>query len=374
MAPVHHLGFEELGIRHDDRDSIEGHHFGAAQADLLNRALKLADLDEITHLDRPLEDDDQATDEVLGDALQPEAQGHTEHAGEQGQGAQVEPPELKQHQRADEQQGVLHHEGDPFLGTFTDPRVLQHAGAQQPLQHPQPLGQGQEQGDQHDHIQHRVAAFPQRQEGGGEAVGERVTQPLQGHPAERKQVGHCAGHADPDRHLKAAQQGPDQEAAARLPWDQLTIGARMGPRLREGPPEDGPQQALQQESPQQQGERAQPHPLDVGGLPLQASLLQGLHEAAAPGFRLVLRAQALRRVQAGHRQQGLAIEADHRQPIALHHLEHSRPGVPGGSLEQVIGRIRPLLGAVVLRAPHLEQAGPVHFHLGGRDLFRGPAG
>ena len=69
---------------------------------------KLAERDEVAGFDRLLEREDDAADEVVGDALQAEADADAEHAGEDRQRAQVEPGHLQDDDEADEDEAVPH--------------------------------------------------------------------------------------------------------------------------------------------------------------------------------------------------------------------------------------------------------------------------
>jgi hypothetical protein len=67
------------------------------------------DLHRVADLDRALEKQDQAGDEIVHDVLQAEAEAHAERAGEHRVVAQVDAHRAQRHEKADDQDGVMHH-------------------------------------------------------------------------------------------------------------------------------------------------------------------------------------------------------------------------------------------------------------------------
>ncbi|MFN8640429.1 MAG: hypothetical protein U0802_01735 [Candidatus Binatia bacterium] len=106
VAPVDQLGLQQLRVRHDDRDPVEGAQHGAATADPLDHAGELAEADEVARLHRPFQGDQHAADEVVGNVLQAEADADAQHAGQQRQRAEVEPGRPQHNHQAEAEQAV----------------------------------------------------------------------------------------------------------------------------------------------------------------------------------------------------------------------------------------------------------------------------
>ena len=90
MRPVEHAAGDQLGVGNDQAGAVEGLDLGGAHADAAHEALLVADDDAVADLDRPLDQQDQARDEVVDDRLQAEADADRQRAGDDGEVGDVE--------------------------------------------------------------------------------------------------------------------------------------------------------------------------------------------------------------------------------------------------------------------------------------------
>ena len=99
---VGHVVEDEALVRHQHGEPVLGDDGRAARADLLDGAFHVADVHAVAHLERALQHDDDAADEVADDVLQAEADAHAHRAGQHAQRGEVEPRVLQdQHQVLD---------------------------------------------------------------------------------------------------------------------------------------------------------------------------------------------------------------------------------------------------------------------------------
>jgi hypothetical protein len=94
----------EVGQRRQRREERVDLRFAGrrgANGDVHHVAVDGANLDAVAHLDGPLEEDDDARDEVVGDGLQAEADAHGERAGDDRERRQVDAHGLKHHEQPD---------------------------------------------------------------------------------------------------------------------------------------------------------------------------------------------------------------------------------------------------------------------------------
>ena len=77
-GPVGHLPGDQLGVGDDDLGPLRGAHDAGADADAPHPALQVPHLDGVADVDRALEQQDQAGDEVVDHALQAEADAHAQ--------------------------------------------------------------------------------------------------------------------------------------------------------------------------------------------------------------------------------------------------------------------------------------------------------
>src|SRR6185437_2935039 len=68
--PVDDLSAEKVAIGHYDLGAVLGHHFAGPDTDVANDAFLSVELDIIPDLEGPLEDKDDARNEVVDDVLQ----------------------------------------------------------------------------------------------------------------------------------------------------------------------------------------------------------------------------------------------------------------------------------------------------------------
>src|SRR5262249_12845833 len=105
--PVRHPLGDELGIGDDDLGSGPGAHGAGAHADPRDLTLQIADLDDVAHVDRPLEQEDEPGHEIVDDALQAEADADAERAGQDGDLGEVKPEYAEGEQEAEGQDPVI---------------------------------------------------------------------------------------------------------------------------------------------------------------------------------------------------------------------------------------------------------------------------
>ena len=97
MAPVGDTLGDELRVGNDHGDVLLGDHHGGAGPDTANLSADVAHLDAVAHLDRALEEDDQAAHEVAGHVLEAETEPHAHRARQNREGAEVDAYRLKDH-------------------------------------------------------------------------------------------------------------------------------------------------------------------------------------------------------------------------------------------------------------------------------------
>ncbi len=90
MRPVHHRAGDQVGIRNDHRGAREGLDFGRTHIDATDIPLAVADHYPVADLDRPLDQQDQAGDEIVHDILQAETDTDRQCTGDDRQIRQVE--------------------------------------------------------------------------------------------------------------------------------------------------------------------------------------------------------------------------------------------------------------------------------------------
>src|SRR5262245_12389457 len=145
QRPVRHLVGDQAGIRHDDLGTFPGAHRAGADADPLHLAGEGAKLDGVADLDRALEEEDQAGDEVVDDVLQPEADADAEGTGDDRDAREIEAERREAEEEADQQDDVVNQAresgGDAALELHAREDVLLEDHAR---------GRGQDEGDPDD--------------------------------------------------------------------------------------------------------------------------------------------------------------------------------------------------------------------------------
>jgi hypothetical protein len=155
VLPVDDILGNELRVRHDDGDVVVGQHLGAARADLDDVALDLVDFDAVADLDRPLEHDDQAAEEIAHHVLQAEAHADADRARQHVEGGEVDAGGLHDDQQPEEQQHVARDGGHGVARPHVE------LGARQPCVHPAAQPRSDE--EQRDQQQHDVGQRAQRE-------------------------------------------------------------------------------------------------------------------------------------------------------------------------------------------------------------------
>ena len=135
MAPVDDFILEEAGVGHNNRHLIQGTNFRTAGPNAGYRALDRAKVDKIPHLHGPFKHHHQAADHVLNQGLQTKANTNAQATGNQGNGTEVNAPQLQNHHPPQQDQGVFGQDGDRLLG-----RLVNAGNVQKPR--PQPIGGG----------------------------------------------------------------------------------------------------------------------------------------------------------------------------------------------------------------------------------------
>ena len=97
---------DEAGVRDDHRDALARDHVRGAQPDVLDRTEYAADIDEVALLDRALEQEEEARDEVLGELLEPEADADQQHRATGHQCAGVDADRPERHEDGDQHDRV----------------------------------------------------------------------------------------------------------------------------------------------------------------------------------------------------------------------------------------------------------------------------
>ncbi len=88
--PVGDFALDQAGVRDNDVDVVIGADAGRARADLDDGAARIIQFDIIADRHHPVEDQEQARDELLDHALKAEAQTDADGPGEHGQRRQVQ--------------------------------------------------------------------------------------------------------------------------------------------------------------------------------------------------------------------------------------------------------------------------------------------
>ena len=138
-----------------------------------------------------------------------EAHPNAEHAGEQGEGAEVQTPELEQHQGAKKQQHKLNNEGNGFLPTGIETRELENPAAQKALDHSDELEEQNEERQQNDRIEHGVTPVPQGKDRRSQGFARGTHQSVGGNSGGRKEAGNDNCRSNPD--------GQPEQSSAPLP-------------------------------------------------------------------------------------------------------------------------------------------------------------
>src|SRR5262249_16330161 len=79
-APIRHALGDQLGVRNNQRKILVGHDGGCSRSDLTYFADSASNFDTVPDADRPLEQDDQAAEEIVRDVLQPKAESNPDRA------------------------------------------------------------------------------------------------------------------------------------------------------------------------------------------------------------------------------------------------------------------------------------------------------
>ncbi len=120
--PVAHAGLpeaavddgvaDELRVGHDQGDVVVGADDRRPRPDLRHVPDDLSDLDRVTDLDGPLDQDHEARDEVLHDVLEPEPEADPERPPEHGERRRVDPERLQRDEHPEEEDDVAEHTAD----------------------------------------------------------------------------------------------------------------------------------------------------------------------------------------------------------------------------------------------------------------------
>ena len=117
----------------------------------LHVAGEAADLDPVALLHRPLDQEDDARDEVRDDVLQAEADADRQRAGDDREARQVEPGRGDRDQRRDRDADVADAGEHRVAAAGVEPGARQHRAAQHRLQQPHhPDAEGEDDDQRHD--------------------------------------------------------------------------------------------------------------------------------------------------------------------------------------------------------------------------------
>lgn len=100
VTPVHDLRGDEIGVRYDNGDVVVRDDGGGARRNIDDVAVYLADFDAIADFDGAFQQQDDAADEVVGNALKAEPDSDAQRAEEDRQGAEVDPGGLEDDDQA----------------------------------------------------------------------------------------------------------------------------------------------------------------------------------------------------------------------------------------------------------------------------------
>ena len=139
-APVRDGLRDELGVGNDQVDVVVGPDQGRARTDLGDVSGHLADLDAVADLDRPLDQEDQARHEVLGDVLQAEADAHADRAAEDGERRGIDAQGLERDDQPQDPDQVRDHSAnrvaDSGVHACSPEQPLGHQAPQEPRNEP----------------------------------------------------------------------------------------------------------------------------------------------------------------------------------------------------------------------------------------------
>ena len=125
-APVRHAFRDELGVGDDDRHVLVGDERCGARGDLAHFADGAGDLDAVSDLDRPLEQDDEPAEEVAHDVLQAETESDADGAHQHVQRRQIDPGALQDHERTERDDPVAHDGAERLPHADVEAAARQH--------------------------------------------------------------------------------------------------------------------------------------------------------------------------------------------------------------------------------------------------------
>ena len=136
MQPVLHRAGDQGEVRHDQSRALERLDLGGAGVDAAHEALVLADHHPVADADALLPQQDQAGDEIVGDALQAEADADREAAGDPGEpvGVDAEPRSRRDQRHHDA--NVAEDGADRIVDAGVEPGARQIAFAEPGLHRP----------------------------------------------------------------------------------------------------------------------------------------------------------------------------------------------------------------------------------------------
>ena len=155
VGPIGDRGGEKLRIGHDDGGPLEGLDLGGAHADSLHDPHIAADLDPIADLDRPLDQQDQAGDEIVDDILETETDTDRQRARDNRQIGKIDAEHGDPNHRRDDDANVTEPRRERVPDAGFEMGLRQYALGQGSLQH---AGQG----EQCQENQHAESDFCQR--------------------------------------------------------------------------------------------------------------------------------------------------------------------------------------------------------------------
>ncbi len=134
VGPVDDGGREQLGVRDDHRCAPERLDFRCPDPDSFDGTLIGADDHPVADLDRPLDQEDDAGDEIVDDVLQAEADADGEGAGDKRKVCQVETAHGYRHHGRESYADITESRGYRVLQTRFHPCFRQHALGKAALQ------------------------------------------------------------------------------------------------------------------------------------------------------------------------------------------------------------------------------------------------
>jgi hypothetical protein len=133
QGPVRQATVHEFRVRHEDVNIVVRGDAGAAEVYLPHPAHDArCEFHEIVHLEAPLEQDDQAGDEIIDDGLQAEADAHAESSGHDREVPEVETDRRQADQDPDEDDDIVQHPAESVERRRADADAIPRDAVQTP--------------------------------------------------------------------------------------------------------------------------------------------------------------------------------------------------------------------------------------------------